>query len=57
MSRTYNAPSMAAGAGDTRSETAETLMVEIDTTGPRGFEHTRGRRSARLPTGGIISRD
>lgn len=42
MSRTYNAPSMAAGAGDTRSETAETLMVEIDTTGTHGFDHRRG---------------
>ncbi|GCD97186.1 hypothetical protein EHYA_04877 [Embleya hyalina] len=51
MSRTYNAPSMAAGAGDTRSETAETLMVEIHTTGTQGFEHERG-----APAGAVADR-
>jgi|UPI000360306C hypothetical protein len=51
MSRTYNAPSMAAGAGDTRSETAETLMVEIGTTGTHGFDHTRG-----APVGAVADR-
>lgn len=52
MSRTYSAPRMAAGAGGTRSETAETFMVEIDTTtGTHGFDHARG-----APVGAVADR-
>jgi hypothetical protein len=56
MSRMYDAPSMAAGAGDTRSETAETLMVEIDTTGRHGFETGRHEYMRGAPAGAVADR-